>query len=72
LLAVAELGPHPRIIERINQWLKAKVINLLRDGGFNHYRVAQALLPVLTDTSFSATDFERFEKLFDRVNSILA
>jgi len=72
LLTVAELRQHPRIIERINQWLKAKGINLLKDGGFNHYRVAQALLPMLTDTSLSVTDFERFEKLFERVNSILA
>jgi predicted ATP-dependent endonuclease of OLD family len=70
-LTVAELGHHPRIIEQINQWLKAKGINLLRDGGFNHYRVAQALLPMLTDTSLSALDFARFEKLFDRVNGLL-
>lgn len=41
-LAVADLGSHPRIVERINQWLEAKNIPLLKDGGFNHYRVAQA------------------------------
>ena len=70
-LAVADLGQHPRIIERINQWLKAKGIALLKDGGFNHYRVAQALLPRLTDAALSATDLERFEKLFARVNTAL-
>ena len=70
-LAVADLGQHPRIIERINLWLKGKGITLLKDGGFNHYRVAQALLPRLTDASLSATDLERFEKLFARVNIAL-
>jgi hypothetical protein len=69
---VADLGQHPRIIERINQWLKGKGgITLLKDGGFNHYRVAQALLPRLTDASLSETDLERFEKLFARVNIAL-
>jgi predicted ATP-dependent endonuclease of OLD family len=70
-LAVADLGQHPRMVERINQWLKAKGITLLKDGGFNHYRVAQALLPRLSEASLSATDFERFEKLFARVNAAL-
>ena len=36
------------MIEQINQWLKAKGVTLLKDGGFNHYRVAQAILPALT------------------------
>jgi len=70
-LTVADLTPHPRIIERINQWLKAKGIALLKDGGFNHYRAAQALLPKLTDVSLSAVDLGRFENLFARVNSAL-
>lgn len=71
-LALKELGHHPRIIERINQWLKGKGIVLLKDGGFNHYRVAQALLPRLTGAALSGPDFERFEKLFTRVNSSLS
>ena len=71
MLRAAELGPHPRIVERINQWLKAKGTTLLKDGGYNQYRVAQALLPRLTDASLSATDLERFEKLFARVNRAL-
>lgn len=70
-LAASELAPHPRRVEQINQWLKAKGITLTKRGGFNHYRVAQALLPRLTDTSLSPTEFERFEKLFERVNKAL-
>jgi predicted ATP-dependent endonuclease of OLD family len=71
-LAVADLGPGPRILERINQWLKGKGIMLLKDGGFNHYRVAQALLPKLTKTSLSQPALESFEKLFTRVNTLLS
>ncbi len=70
-LAVADLGQHPRIIERISQWLKGKDITLLKDGGFNHYRVAQALLPRLTAAALSPADIGRFEMLFARVNSAL-
>jgi predicted ATP-dependent endonuclease of OLD family len=71
-LTVAALGKHPRIIERINRWLDSKGINLRKDGGFNHYRVAYALVPMLTDNSLSASDIGRFEQLFARVNSLLA
>lgn len=71
-LTTAQLGQHPRITERINQWLKATGITLLKDGGFNHYRVGCALLPGLTKTSLSPTDLERFEKLFTRLNSALS
>ena len=45
---------------------------LLKDGGFNHYRVAQALLPNLTSTSLDTADLQRFENLFARVNSALS
>ena len=69
LLSSAGLGKHPRIIERINYWLKTNGITLMKDGGFNHYRVAQALIPML---SLSMTDLEGFEKLFARVNSALS
>jgi predicted ATP-dependent endonuclease of OLD family len=73
-LTVGDLAQyrHPRIVERINQWLKAGGVTLLKDGGFNHYRVARALLPLLTDTSLSTDDLGRFEKLFSRLNSVLA
>lgn len=70
-LTLSDLRPHPRIVQRINQWLKEKGIILLKDGGFNHYRVAQALLPKLTDTTLSTTEVERFGKLFARVNLAL-
>jgi energy-coupling factor transporter ATP-binding protein EcfA2 len=68
---VAELGQHPRIVERINEWLKAKGVNVLKAGGFNHYRVAQALLPRLTVKSFSSRQLASFEQLFDRLNALL-
>jgi hypothetical protein len=71
-LTIAELGKHPRIVERINQWLKGKGINLLKNGGFNHYRVAQSLVPMLTAAALTAADIERFETLFSRVNSCLS
>lgn len=71
VLASAELGNHPRIIERINLWLKAKDINLLRDGGFNHYRVAQAALPLLTAATLSAESSGNFERLFKYICDVL-
>jgi predicted ATP-dependent endonuclease of OLD family len=70
-LTVADLGSHPRIVERINQWLAVKNIPLLKDGGFNHYRVAQALLPCLNPTTLAPEDLQRFEDLFARVNTAL-
>lgn len=70
-LMAADLGAQPRMIERINQWLKAKGITLLKEGGFNHYRVAQAVLPALTATTLKPDELERFERLFDRVTAAL-
>ncbi|VVE83010.1 AAA family ATPase [Pandoraea sputorum] len=70
-LMMAELGNHPRIVERINLWLKAKGISLLRDGGFNHYRVAQAVLPMLTAASIPVEGKTRFEQLFTRISDVL-
>jgi predicted ATPase len=70
-LTAGELGPQPRMIERINHWLKAKGIALLKDGGFNHYRVAQALLPALTAAVLKPEDLARFERLFDRIRETL-
>lgn len=68
----ADLGKHPRTVERVNQWLKAKNITLLKDGGFNHYRVAQALLPKLTASALGAGGLAPFEKLFAKLNDALA
>ncbi|WP_258079688.1 AAA family ATPase [Xanthomonas arboricola] len=70
-LTVAELGSQPRMIERVNQWLKAKDITLLKDGGFNHYRVAQAVLPALTAATLKPDELERFERLFSKVGEVL-
>lgn len=70
-LTAGELGSQPRMIERINQWLKAKGIALLKDGGFNHYRVAQAILPALTAETLQPQALARFEKLFVKVAEVL-
>ena len=70
-LTAAELGAHPRMVERVNQWLKAQGIALLKDGGFNHYRVAQAALPALTAAALKPDELARFERLFDRVTAAL-
>jgi len=67
-LTVEELGDHPRIVERINKWLKQNGITLLKDGGFNHYRVAQAALPMLTSESLKPEELAIFDKLFKRVS----
>jgi predicted ATP-dependent endonuclease of OLD family len=71
VLKAANLGAQPRMIERINHWLKAKGITLLKDGGFNHYRVAQAVLPALTAAMLKPEELARFERLFDRVHSVV-
>lgn len=70
-LTAADLGAQPRMIERINYCLKAKGIALLKDGGFNHYRVAQALLPALTAATLQPDELARFERLFDRVHAAM-
>lgn len=70
-LTVPDLGPQPRVVDRINHWLKANNITLLKDGGFNHYRVAQAVLPVLTESAFTVQELARFETLFKQVGAAL-
>jgi energy-coupling factor transporter ATP-binding protein EcfA2 len=70
-LAPTDLGQHPRIVERINQWLNDRGITLLHSGGFNHYRVAQALLPHLTVDALGEADLQPFENLFARLNEAL-
>ena len=66
-----DLGAQPRMIERINHWLKAKGIALLKVGGFNHYRVAQAVLPALTIAAMQPDELARFERLFAKVGEVL-
>lgn len=70
-LKAKDLGKEPRIVARIDKWLAAKGIKLLNDGGFNHYRVAQALLQTLTADSFKPDELARFERLFSRVAEVL-
>lgn len=70
-LTAAELGPQPRMVARINQWLAMKNIALLSDGGFNHYRVAQAVIPGLTAAALRPDEVARFERLFARVAELL-
>lgn len=72
VLVVADLSQHPRIVERVNQWLKVKGIVLLKDGGFNHYRVAQSMLPLLKIASVQSGDLQRFEDLFEKLNNLLS
>lgn len=71
VLDITDLGAHPRIVERINQWLKAKGIVLLKDGGFNHYRVAQAVLPKLNVATLKPEELTRFDMLFTRIGDVL-
>ncbi|WP_175726376.1 AAA family ATPase [Burkholderia ambifaria] len=70
-LSVEALGSHPRIVERINQWLKASGITLLRDGGFNHYRVAQAILPMLSLSILKDEELLPFDRLFSTIRETL-
>jgi hypothetical protein len=70
-LIAADLGPQPRMIERINHWLMTRGITLLKDGGFNHYRVAQAVLPALTTATLKPDEIARFERLFSKVGEVL-
>lgn len=70
-LTTEEMGAQPRMVERINHWLKAKGITLLKDGGFNHYRVAQALLPRLKATELTSEELGRFEQLFLKIAQVL-
>lgn len=72
VLTSPELAQHPRIVQRINNWLDQRGVRLLQDGGFNHYRVAQALVRHLTPDSLASEDMDRFEKLFSRVNELLS
>lgn len=70
-LKAKDLGKEPRIVARINKWLVSKGVELLKDGGFNHYRVAQALLQSLKADSFKPEELARFERLFARIAEVL-
>jgi energy-coupling factor transporter ATP-binding protein EcfA2 len=70
-VTIKELGPQPRMVERINQWLKSKGKTLLKDGGFNHYRVAQTILPMLTPGALKPDELARFARLFAKLDELL-
>lgn len=67
----ADLPQHPRLVQRINLWLADKNIRISRDGGFNHYRVAQAVAPKLT-SGIDAQVLTGFENLFTKLNNALS
>jgi hypothetical protein len=48
-----------------------KGVVLLKDGGFNHYRVAQVLLSALSAAAVPGPCLTQFENLFARLNSVL-
>lgn len=58
------------MVERLNAWLQDNGVVLLKAGGYNHYRVAQSLLPLLTDKIDPAV-IARFKAIFAEVDSIL-
>jgi predicted ATP-dependent endonuclease of OLD family len=66
-----DLGEHPRIVQRINNWLNEKDFQILKDGGFNHYRVAQAVLSELSAEKLKASALTNFERLFVKLFEIL-
>jgi hypothetical protein len=70
-LKAKDLGKEPRIVARIDAWLAAKGIVLLGGGGFNHYRVVQALLRSLNADAFKPEELARFERLFARISEVM-
>jgi len=70
-VTVGDLGAHPRVVERINQWLKREKVSLMKDGGYNHYRTMQAVLPLLDGKSLTADSRRSFERLFAQIASML-
>ncbi len=63
-----DLPAGDRIVQRIEQHLKAKGISLRPSGGFNHYLVAKTFA-VSPPKSLSAATVARFTALFQAVNS---
>jgi predicted ATP-dependent endonuclease of OLD family len=70
-LTLKMLGQHPRMVERINEWLKKEGILLLKDGGYNHYRVAQTFISELTLDNLSDDEIARYEAMFVQLNAAL-
>jgi predicted ATPase len=70
-LKAKDLGKEPRLVARIDKWLATKGIELKKDGGFNHYRVAQTILQKLTTDAFKPDELARFEQIFARLAEVL-
>lgn len=68
-LALADLPPGSRIIERLERHLVARGIQLRPTGGFNHYVVASHLASH-PPTELDPDTLSRFEALFRAVNSL--
>jgi hypothetical protein len=70
-LALGSLPPHPRIVVRVENFLK---VNPLKNGvGFNHFRPARYLADNIGTLRVSIDDatLDRFEKAFKAVNALL-
>lgn len=70
-IKVKDLPPGERIVERLGRYLDSNSIQLLTNGGFNHYRVANYLAshPV-APSKISAGTLKAFEDLFRKINSL--
>lgn len=68
IIAESDLPAGDRVVQRIEQHLKAKGISLRPSGGFNHYLVAKTFA-VSPPKSLSAATVARFAALFHAVNA---
>lgn len=68
-LALADIPPGDRIIDRIERCLESKAITVRPSGGFNHYRVASQFASC-PPKSLSDETSRRFAALFDAVNAL--
>lgn len=66
---VSDLPPGDRIVDRLNRYLESINVQLKRNGGFNHYRVASHLVNhPLAPSKLDATTLGNFEKMFSTIN----
>ena len=69
-IMLQDLGRHPRILGRIDSWLKA---NPLTTGAFNHYRPARHFAENIANLGpkLSNGTLDRFEAAFKKLNALL-
>jgi predicted ATP-dependent endonuclease of OLD family len=70
IINLSDLLERPRIIQRIEDYLKDKSIEIRPSKGFNHYSVA-SYFASNPPTSLDKDTLNRFEKLFKAVNAVL-